>query len=91
MMSGIKNRHKKPKANASGFLLLSIKLLNSTLGNSSNRALSFASAAIDASVCIDLVLSIALSDSLNGTLSSAGTAADTSITNNTCHDSGLLS
>ena len=66
-------------------------MLNSTLSDSANRALSFASAAIDASVCVDLVLSIALSDSLYGTLSSAGTAADASITNNTCHNCGLLS
>ena len=64
---------------------------NSTLRDSAYRTLSFASAAIDATVCVDLVLSIALSDSLNGTLSSAGTAADTSITNNTCHSSSLLS
>ena len=64
---------------------------NSTLRDSAYRTLSFTSAAIDASVCIDLVLGIALSDCVNGTLCSAGTAADASITNNTCHDSGLLS
>ena len=73
------------------FIILILLKFYSTLGNSSDRALSLASTAIDASVCVDLVLGIALSDSLNGTLSSAGTAADTSITNNTCHNSGLLS
>lgn len=57
----------------------------SALGDGTYRTLSLASAAVDAGVCIDFIMSIALCNCLYRTLSSAGTAADAGITNNTCH------
>jgi hypothetical protein len=62
-----------------------------SLADSTNGTCAFASAAIDASICVDLVLSVALGNSLNGAGSSASAAADASIINNTCHFNVLLS
>lgn len=62
----------------------------SALRDSAYRTLSLASTAIDAGICIDFVVCVALGNSLNRALSSARAAADASITNNTCHSINLL-
>ena len=54
------------------------------------RALSRASAAVDALVCIDLIVVIALADCVYGTLRLTGTAADAFVTDFMCHFSTLL-
>ena len=62
-----------------------------SLADSTDRAGTLASTAIDASICVDLVLRIALRNSLNGAGTCACAAADASIINNTCHFVILLS
>ncbi len=57
----------------------------SALGNSADRAGSRASAAIYASVRVDLVLAVALGDSAYRAFAGAGTTADASIGNYICH------
>ena len=61
------------------------------LNNRACRTCAFASTAIDAGICVDLVLSVALRDSFDGAGSSASAAADAGIINNTCHFVDLLS
>lgn len=61
----------------------------STLADRADRTCALASAAVDASIGVDLILRIALSDSFNGAGSSTGAAADAGIINNTCH--GIVS
>ena len=58
--------------------------------DSAGGACTFAGAAIDASVSVDDVLIIALSDSGNGAGVSAGAAGNTSVRNCMSHDKFLL-
>ncbi len=55
------------------------------LGNSADWASTRASAAIYASVRVDLILAVALGDSADRAFAGAGTAADASIGNYICH------
>ena len=61
------------------------------LDNRAGGAGAFASAAIDAGVSVDDVLSVALADRVDGAGGSAASAADAGIINNTCHFDVLLS
>ena len=88
-----KENRKTPVCRLAGRCFFSILILVSRLclGDSSDGALSFASTAINAGICIDLEVSISLRDCTYGALSSAGSTADAVITNNTCHTEILLS
>ncbi len=57
----------------------------SALGDSADRASTRASAAIYASVRVDLVLAVALRDSADRAFAGACAAADASIGNYICH------
>ncbi len=72
------------------FQCLCASEMDSAFRNCTYRTLCLASSAIDAGICIDLIVCIALSNCLYRTLSSARTAADASISNNTCHSFILL-
>ena len=60
-------------------------MLRSALGNSACRANTCAGAALDALVCIDVVLGIACRNSLYRALSSTSSACDASISNLISH------
>ena len=62
--------------------LVSFRLFSS---RSAYRTNTCTSTALYASVCVDLVLAVALSDSAYRTLTSASTAADALIRNLVCH------
>ena len=57
-----------------------------TLADSFCRALSCATAAVDASICVNYILAITFADSICRTLSLACTTHYTIITNNICHN-----
>ena len=64
----------------------SFEMIRSALGNSAGRAYTCAGAALDALVCIDIVLGIACGNSLYRALRCACTAADTRIADYVSHD-----
>lgn len=60
------------------------------LDDSAHGASTSTSTAVHASARIDLITGIALGDSTSGAGTCAGTASDTTISNNVCHLSILL-
>lgn len=74
-----KRKSKRPFSFENGLKV--VCLYRELVDDSTNGALTSASAAADASTLVDLVRTALISDSANGALSSAGTATDARISN----------